>query len=259
MRFGICTDSANAGVVKRLGYDFIELGIAELVPEGPESEFAPVRDRILQSTLQAEALNKFIPKGIMLVGPQPDTARAQHFVEVALSRAAEIGARVIVWGSPHARQVPEGFSKERALEQLAEIARYMGKTAAQYGQLIVVEPLDAATTNTIWTVQDGYDLAVQVGHPSVQTMADIYQMAKNSEPLEQMAVAGSYLGHVHVSDPDRQPPANPEHYGFYRNAFSILKKMGYDGRVSIEARVSDFEHQAARGLAVLRETLAEAL
>jgi len=255
LRFGICTDSTNAGVVERLGYDFIELGMAEMAPEGPESDFAPVRDRILQSGLKAEVANKFFPKGIMLVGSEPNVERAQRYVEVALRRSAEVGTKLIVWGSPHARQVPEGFSRERALEQLAEIGRFIGKTAERYGQLILIEPLDSATTNTIWTVQDGYDLALQVGHPCVQTMADIYQMAKNSEPLEQMVVAGGYLGHVHVSDPDRQCPANPEYFGFYRDAFAILKKMGYDGRVSIEARIADFEPQAARGLAVLKECL----
>lgn len=253
VRLGICTDSANAGIVEGLGYDFIELGVAELVPEQPESDFAPVRDRLAAAGIKAEALNKFIPKGIMLVGPSPDTARAQSYVEVALARAAQIGTEIVVWGSPHARQVPEGFPVEKALDQLAEIGRYMGRVAERFGQVIVVEPLDAATTNTIWTVQDGYDLALRVGHPSVKTMADIYQMRKNDEPLEGMAVAGDYLAHVHVSDPDRQSPGNPEYLGFYADAAAVLKKMGYTGRVSIEARFKDFAANAKTGLGILKE------
>ncbi len=256
MRLGICTESANAEIVRRVGYDFIELGVAELVPEQPYSDFAPVRARILASGLKAEALNKFIPKGIMLVGPSPDTARAQKYVEVALARAEEIGAEIIVWGSPHARHVPEGFIVERALDQLAEIGRFMGQVAERYGQVIVIEPLDATTTNTIWTVQDGYDLALRIDHGCVKTMADIYQMRKNDEPLEGMTVAGDFLAHVHVSDPDRKSPGNPEHFGFYRDTFQILKRMGYRGRVSIEARMADFETDAKRGLAVLKANLA---
>ncbi|MCL4535361.1 MAG: sugar phosphate isomerase/epimerase [Bacteroidetes bacterium] len=256
MRLGICTTSANADIVKEVGYDFIELGVAELVPEQPDGEFAPVRERILASGLKAEALNKFIPKGIMLVGPDPDTARARRYVEVAVARAAEIGTEVIVWGSPHARQVPEGFSKERALDQLAEIGAFMGQQAEKYGQVIVIEPLDAATTNTIWTVKDGYELALRVNHKCVKTMADIYQMRMNDEPLEGMMVAGNYLAHVHVSDPDRQSPGNPEYLGFYREAFEILKKMNYQGKVSIEARFKDFPTDAKRGLAILKENVA---
>ncbi len=256
MRLGICTDSANAGTVVRTGYDFIELAVAELVPEQPEGDFAPVRDRLGDAGIQAEALNKFIPKGIMLVGPNPDTARARAYVDVALSRAAELGTKIVVWGSPHARQVPEGFPMEQALDQLADIGRYMGRVAEKYGQVIVIEPLDAATTNTIWTVQDGYDLALRIDQRCVKTMADIYQMRKNSEPLEGMTVAGEFLAHVHVSDPDRQSPGNPEHFNFYKDTATILNRMGYKGRVSIEGRFKEFEDDAKRGLAVLRENFA---
>lgn len=255
MRLGICTVSANADIVKKVGYDFIELGVAELVPEQSDSDFAPVLQRILASGLKAEALNKFIPKGIMLVGPNPDTARAHKYVEVALARAAQIGTEIIVWGSPHARHVPEGFSADQAFDQLIQIGRFMGREAAKYGQVIVIEPLDATTTNTIWTVKDGYDLALRIDHPGVKTMADIYQMRMNDEPLEGMTAAGDFLAHVHVSDPDRKSPGNPDHFGFYRQAFQILKSMNYQHRVSIEARFTDFAADAERGLAVLRETL----
>jgi sugar phosphate isomerase/epimerase len=253
MRFGVCTDSANVSIVERLGYDFIELGIAELAPEQQDADFAPVRERILASGVRAEAFNKFIPKGIMLVGPDVDRPRAEAYIDVALARAAEIGGKVIVWGSPHARHVPDGFSRERAFEQLADIGRYMGKVAAQYDQTIVVEPLDAKTTNTVWTVKDGFDTARQIGHGSVKTMADIYQMYQNDEPLTGMEVAGDYLAHVHVSDPDRMPPSNPEYFEFYQEAFRILKAMGYSGRVSTEARFKSFAAEAEQALAVIRK------
>jgi D-psicose/D-tagatose/L-ribulose 3-epimerase len=256
VRLGIYTESANADIVKRVGYDFIELSVAELVPEQPEGEFAPVRERIAASGLKAEALNRLIPKGIMLVGPDPDLARARRYVEVALTRAAQIGTEIIVWGSGWARHIPEGFPRERAMDQLAEFGRLLGQVAAQHGQTIVVEPLDPASTNTIWTVQEGYDLARRIEHGSVKTMADIYHMANNNEPLQVMTVAGDFLAHIHVCDPDRLPPNNPAHFGSYRETFQILRGMGYRGRVCIEANMEDFEAEAKRGLEVLKQALA---
>lgn len=253
MRYGICTESTNAPVVKQLGFDFIELGVAELAPEKLETEFASVRARVLDAGLRAEALNKFIPKGLMLVGPEVDVARARSYVEVALGRAESIGTETIVWGSPHARYVPDGFAREKALEQLAEIGRFMGEVAFRHGITIVVEPLDKATTNTIWTVADGYEMARMIDHPNVKTMADIYQMYMNDEPLAGMKVAGDHVAHVHVSDPDRLPPGNPEYFAFYEEAAAVLKEIGYDGRVSIEARMREFEGEARRGLTVVKE------
>jgi sugar phosphate isomerase/epimerase len=88
-------------------------------------------------------------------------------------------------------------------------------------------------------------------------MADIYQMAKNDEPLAGMEVAGSFLCHVHLSDPDRMPPSNPENFDFYREAFGVLKQMGYQGRASIEARITDFETHARRGLEVVKQLWAD--
>lgn len=253
MRFGICTGFANAKIAARLGYDFIEIGHADLSPEGPESDWAPARDGILESGLQAEALGKLFPGEIKLVGPRLDLARAEHYVDVAFARAAEVGVKVVAWGSPDARRVPDGYPHEQALAELAELGRYMGRAAARHGIVVAVEPLASSRTNIIWTIQDGLDVVRRINHPAVQTMADIYQMHANEEPMEMMAEAGQHLAHVHVSDPDRLPPGNPEHFGFYREAFAVLRRMGYGGRVSIEARITDFEVQAARALAVLRE------
>jgi sugar phosphate isomerase/epimerase len=254
MRFGICADSSKASIVKKLGFDFIELGASELAPERSETDFAAVRERLQEAGLKSEAVGKLLPKDIRLVGPEPTTARAKAYLEVVLGRASELGCEVIVWGAAHARNVPDGFPKEAALEQFTDILRFAGGLAERYGLVIAVEPLRSSTTNTILTVQEAWDLAGRVGHSRVQVMADIYQMHENGEPLEAVAVAGGMLAHFHVSDPDRLPPGNPEHIGFHRRASRILQTMGYDGRVSIEARVTDFEVEASRALAVLRET-----
>ncbi len=253
MRFGICTDSRNAAIAARLGYDFVEIGSADLCPEEPDELWAPARDRILESGLRAEALGRVFPGSIKLVGPERDLHRVEGFVEVAFARLAEAGGKVVAWGSPEARRAPEGYSRERVLAELTEVVAIMGRAAAACGLIVAVEPLASSRTNTIWTIRDGLDMVQRVGHPSVHTMADIYHMRLNGEPLQEMAAAGPLLAHVHVSDPDRLPPGNPAHLDFYREAFAVLDEMGYDGRVCIEAKVIDFVPQAGRALAFLRE------
>lgn len=252
MRFGICTDSHNARNAARLGYDFIEIGAAELCPEGPESDWAPVRERILESGLSAEALGRVFPGEVRLVGPDRDMGRIEAYVATAFARVAEVGGRVVAWGSPDARRVPDGYPHERALRELGEVVALMGRVAATNGLIVAVEPLASTRTNVIWTVRHGLEMVRRLQHPAVHTMADIYQMYLNDEPLQEMARAGSDLAHVHVSDPDRLPPGNPAHLPFYREAFDVLREMGYDGRVCIEARVTDFTLEAERALAFLK-------
>jgi len=253
MKIGVCTDAANAGIVKKLGYDYIELAITELAPEKPESEFAPLRAQVLHAGLQAEVCNKFFPKGLMLVGPDADVARTRRYIEVGLARASELGCRVVVFGSPHARQIPDGFLREKAFQQLITMARVMGEVAEERGQTIVLEPLDTKLTNTIWTVEEAVQLAEEIKHKHVQVLADIYMMHVNKEPLNHMALAGKHLVHVHASDPDRKAPGNPQYLTFHQEASAILKGMGYKGRVSVEARFTDFEAEARSALAVMRQ------
>jgi len=253
MRIGICTEAANTGIAKKLGYDYVELAITELVPDKPEAEFAPLRDKVLQAGLKSEACNKLFPKGMTVVGPDANMQRATEYLEVGLARASELGCKVVVFGSPHARQIPDGFPREKAFAQLVDIGQIMGQVAEKYGQVIAIEPLDAKLTNTIWTVQEAYELAGQIKNRRVQVLADIYMMHVNNEPLDGMGLPGKHLVHIHVSDPDRKAPGNPQYLTFHGEASAVLKGMGYSGRASVEARFVDFEAEARSALAVMRQ------
>jgi sugar phosphate isomerase/epimerase len=258
MIFGCCTNSQNAALIQAMGYDFIEIEGAELAAEQPEAVFSPVRERLQAAGLPVRGFNKSFTAGICFVGPNVDTARNRHYVEVGFARAAALGGQNIGWGSPSSRNIPEGFPEERAVEQFLEALAYMADVGRRYGLNILVESVTQKMTNFILTLQEATDLARVVNRPNVHVVADTYHMLHNNDPLENLKIAGEDLYHVHLTDLDRRAPGtNLAEQSLYVATFRILRQMGYDRSVSIEPNFTDFEPEARRALVFLKEAYAE--
>lgn len=289
MRFGCCgslvatgPDRTGAEMVERLaeyGYDYIELPLAEMMALN-EAAFEALRARVDASGLRCEVCNNFFPASIRLTGPQTDPAAIREYYLRALDRAAELGAQVVVFGSAGAKRVPDGFSMERAWEQVLKITQGAGTEAARRGITIVIEPVRHPDCNILNTFAEGVTMARQLAMDSVRVLVDIYHLSCEQENPEAVRRDGAeYLRHVHFSNPaipmvdgvpapekirtlfegelDRRGwwrtwPSDPEEWD-YAPLINALKGCGYDGRVSIEAPVRDFDRQAPRTLAFLKQ------
>ena len=149
MQIGICGSLDQMDSVADAGADFIEANIRALtVPE--HDAWAP--PTIPNKLLPVPTANSFIAPEIRLTGNDVNEATQQAFVERVLSRAAETDVRLIVFGSGGARNVPDGFSHERAYEQLISFSRRAAVIAATHGITIVVEPLNRGECNVINTL-----------------------------------------------------------------------------------------------------------
>jgi sugar phosphate isomerase/epimerase len=60
-----------------------------------------------------------------------------------------LGVRLIVFGSSGARQVPEGFSKKEAFEQLVDFGKRTGPEARARDITIAIEPQRREESNII--------------------------------------------------------------------------------------------------------------
>jgi len=129
MRFGVCAGVSQAGLLAAAGYDYIELSVAgDLIPDEDEAAWNEKRRAIEAMPLVPEAYNSFVRTG-KITGPEADPARLERYAHTALARAAQVGGKVIVFGSGGARNVPEGYNRERAEE---EIVRFLGYCADAY-------------------------------------------------------------------------------------------------------------------------------
>lgn len=264
MKFGCCLNMVaeredRTGIellpeLARLGYDYVELPLAEMM-ELPEEEFERlIAGSLRENHMVCETCNNFFPGTVRLTGEGVDLEGVLRYAGKALARAGSLGVQYVVFGSGKAKHVPEGFSLEEGRRQVVELLRLIGPVAGANGITIVIEPLRRAECNLINTFEEGCLLAEEVGHEHVKVLVDFYHLTEEKEPVEHLLGLGrEYLRHVHFANPaGRVYPAGmvEADYGPF---FEALREIGYDRRISVEAYAGDFPVQAGRALRFLKE------
>lgn len=255
MKFGLCKGSEHAMDMEKLGFDYLEGHLTSLALASP-GELREHKQNLENTSLRYEACNCFFPKEVRLTGEDMDLTTVRDYVKRAFEHAKPLGLQIAVLGSGGARNVPEGFPMEKAWEQLREVFFAAGEIAKNYGITIALEPLRSKECNILNHVAQGDTIAVEVGHPNIRVLADIYHMYCDNEPYSNIPVMQTRLAHVHFCDPTaRRYPKLTDTYD-YTDFAENLKAAQYDARVSIEAGCDDLLRDAADALAVMRHWFA---
>lgn len=253
MQIGCCCTIEDAPIAKAAGFDFIECQVTSLLPEESDAAVADIIAQHQASPIPVAAFNVFLPRDLKIVGPTVDMPRIERYVDNALARVHAIGAKIVVFGSGAARDIPEGFARSDARQQTISFLQHVAIPAEQYGITVVIEPLNSKESNTILNVAEGVDLASDVNRPSIRVLADFYHMDEENETLAHLTTYGEWLKHIHVADSGRGAPGTGDYP--YTEFAARLRTIGYDGMVSIECRWQDFATQARPAQEFLRRTL----
>lgn len=252
MKFGVCGDLILTSEAAKAGYDYAEWSVPNLLfPQDPEDVFLARWAVIRKSTLPYEVANGFVPRSLKITGPDADMALLKAYVKTTMERAERIGLDVIVFGSGAARQVPEGFDHKDAYEQIVAFCQMVGPSAQAHGITVAVEPLNKKDCNILNTVAECGTLVNAVNHPSIRLLADAYHMMLDDDPAQSIVDYGHLLAHVHIATvPNRLPPAAED--CDLTDFFEALKRVEYDGRISIEGQFPQPETQLPDAIAQMR-------
>jgi D-psicose/D-tagatose/L-ribulose 3-epimerase len=261
MRIGYCTNliatqidgTGNEWIEKgqESGFDYIELPLAQMVDLN-DREFSSLKERVDLSGLKCEACNNFFPGSIRLTGNAVDYGKIEEYLDKALGRAVQLGVKVIVFGSPKSKNVPEGYPMDKAWSQLVELLKSIDLLVRTRGITVVIEPLNKGESNIINTAAEGLQLVKAVERENIKLLIDYYHLVMEKENPEIILDAGSYVKHIHFANPaGRVYPVEAED-GYVR-FMNLLKRIGYEGRMSVEAYTKDFCHDAKRSVEILRQ------
>ena len=254
MRLGVCAGPEKAAVLSSAGYDYIELGASGMLnPLEDDATWAEKRRTMDAMPLRPEAFNVFI-NAAKVTGPDVDPAFLERYVHTLLRRAAMVGGQVVVFGSGGARNVPEGFSRETAREQILRFLGFCADAGDITGVTVAIEPLNRSESNILNTVSEGAEYARAVNRPRVRNLADTYHMEKDGESLEAIVETADVLAHVHTADTARGAPGTGSYD--HQALFRALAQANYDARLSIECSWKDFEVEVVTALAHLRRAAA---
>lgn len=253
MKYGVCAPIESAPILATAGYDFIELHVQrDLKTTEGEDAFGSVLSSFRKSPVPAIAANSFVPGELKITGPAVDLGALEAYASTAFDRAARTGLGTIVFGSGGARRIPDGFDRDTAWEQLVRFGQCIGPLAAARGVTVVVEPLNRRECNVLNLIGECARYVRDVDHPHVRLLVDAYHWGVEDDSEEDLVAALPLIRHAHIATyaSRKAPGLEPCDFGPF---FRALARGGYDGPISIEARWSALEDEAAMALATLQE------
>ncbi len=244
MKIGVCGGIDRIAATADAGFDYIEGNFCNIALWDDENYFS-FNNELKKYSLPCEAANCFLPGELKITGESVDYKALEDYLIKGFARAKETGIKMVVMGSGAARSVPDGFSFQKAVNQIVFfVSQYAAPVAADNGIDFVFEPLCKPESNIINTIKDGALLASVINMPNVGTLGDLYHMHVEGDTYKDVKELKGIFRHAHISNPvsgnemKRIFMKNPDEYD-YKGFFDALKFVGCE-RVSIEAATNDF-------------------
>lgn len=243
MKIGCCVAVKDFKFLLKTECDYIEANLSE-VSALSETNFNELKDLVDDSPIKCESFNCLLTQDFIVIGNLNNQDKIREYLKKALSRASQLGGKIIVFGSGFSRNIPQGFSKESAEKQIVEFLKMASDIAFEYNLTFAIEPLRKEETNFINYLTDAKHISTLVDRDNIKILADLFHIYCLKEPLSNINLCGDVLKHIHIANPiSRNYPTLNDGYD-YTEFFIRLKEIGYNSRISIEGItneiVSDF-------------------
>ena len=264
MRIALCNEVIAAMPFERqcafarsVGYDAIEIAPFTLTDDParlPAAQAAAWRRAATDAGIAITSLHYLLraPSGLSIT--TSDAGQRHRTVDVMRALcglAADLGARVLVHGSPDQRALAAGEEddgRKRGIDCFAAVA----EAAAQARVVYCIEPLSRHQTQFVNTVEEAAAIVRAIDNPAVRTMIDCSAAAQaEDEPVDALArrwLPSGLIAHMHFNDPNRRGPG--EGVLAFGPILTALRDCGYRGDAAIEPFVyrPDGPTCAARGI-----------
>jgi D-psicose/D-tagatose/L-ribulose 3-epimerase len=241
----------------KAGFEHVELALQDVLTLD-EPALLALKERLRGLGIPALVGYNLVPNDLLITGPTTDRAKQDAHLKRALLRVGKdgLGLEYVVLGSGKARQVPEGFPREQAYEQLVEFSRRLADEARHQGVDVLVQPLRRTDTNLVNTVPEAVELVKKVDRANFHLLVDYSFLVIGGESPDVVKAAGKHLKHVWMANPNNRVYPVRADEADYAAFFAALKAAGYRGGFSVHAKTDDFAADAPRAIAFLRNQAA---
>jgi sugar phosphate isomerase/epimerase len=254
VQLGWCAPLEDADLIKQAGFDYIEYPLAAQGLED-RTTFAAAMQTIAESPLPAAACNYFMPQDMRVVGPDVDVPRVKSYLAYAAELMGSARTRSCVFGAAWARNIPDGWERDRAEVQFLEALNWCADALQGTGVTLAIEPLYRKESNFINSVAEGAHFARLVNRAEIRVLADFFHMDEEDEPFETLIEHREWLAHVHLADTGRKNPGTGSYP--YDRFFAALQEAGYDRLMSCECSVDDRQTGLRHSVNFLRQRWSE--
>lgn len=271
MRLAICNETFGDWPLEKAfdfaaqcGYAGIEIApftLSTYVTDIGAQQRAQVRQAAKKAGLEVVGLHWLLAKteGFHLTSPDSEVrARTAGYLAELAQCCADLGGRVLVFGSPAQRNLLPGVTKAQGMDYAAEVFERLLPALEANDLVLALEPLGPEETNFMNTAAEAAEVVGRLASPHVRLHLDCKAMSTEMVPMvELIRQHRAQLVHFHANDPNRRGP------GFGNLDFvpilRALQQIEYRGWVSVE--VFDYtpgiEALARQSIEYLRRCLNE--
>ncbi|MEO8313212.1 MAG: sugar phosphate isomerase/epimerase family protein [Pseudomonadota bacterium] len=221
--------------LKAVGYDGVEVPIFDASDPAHYRRLGQILDDIgLERTIVA-----LLPdEEHSAISPNAAHRRgAISHLRSVVECGAELGATLLV--GPYYQALGQ-FTGERPTEtELAHgaaVHREIAQIAETSNMVCALEPLNRFEAHLLNTCEQATSYAARVGAGNLGVLYDTFHAnIEEKDPIGALRAlhASGWLRHVHISENDRGTPGRG--HAPLRETISVLKSLGYDGWLTIEA------------------------
>ncbi len=271
MRFAICNEHWGSEPFEKVcedaaacGYQGLELSPFTLKddPRDLNLNDAARLTRIAHSFgLEIIGLHWLLTKPAWLHITTPDAMLrkdAKNFGRHMARFCGALGGKVMVWGSPKARNLLPEWDREEATQRAVEVVRSVAEAAYEHGVTIAMEPLGRKETNWMNSAAEGIEFCKLVDHPACKLHLDVKAMSDEEKSIPDIIrESKEWFVHFHTNDPNLLGPGMGEVK--FEPIISALNEVGYDGWLSTEVFKYELGAKviAERSIAYLKKVIAD--
>ncbi len=224
---------------KTLGFDVLDINVAH--PERFPAE--KVSEKVKEVGIEV-VTTIGMPENSNIIHPDPafrkqgvDTLKKMVDINVEIGSKIIAGVIYASWGyiTGKPRTEEEWKWSVESMQAVAEYAKSKGDI------VLAVEPVNRFETHFINIAEDGVKYCKDVGTGNMKILLDAFHMIREEMSFtDAVNTCGrEYLGYVHVCENNRGIPGT----GLvpWKEFFTALKNIGYDGPLSIESFDPGFE------------------
>ena len=151
--------------------------------------------------------------------------------------------------------LPETLEKDEAIEWAVDASKRCADFAKEKGMDVLIEAINRYEANWLNTISEGKDFLQKLKRENLLLHIDTYHM--NIEEVsfgDSILEAKDLIGYVHLVDSNRWAPG----YGHinFKEVLSALKKIGYEGFLSLEVLpLPDPDTAAKKGIETVKRLL----
>jgi sugar phosphate isomerase/epimerase len=254
----VCESVAAAGYT---GLELAPFTFAPLITDLSPTRRSEIRRQAEAQGLSIVGLHWLLAKteGFMLTSPDAEVRKRTGLYLAELAKCCrDLGAELLVLGSPMQRRIPPGATKAQAEDFALDSLRHALPELERQRVYLCLEPLAPSETDFMQTAAEGKSLMDRLAHPWVKLHLDVKAMSSEAKPVpEVIREFAPWMQHFHANDANRRGP------GFGQTdfvpIFRALKDVKYRGWVSVEVfdYSPDPETIARESLRHMRETEAK--